>query len=64
MNDDFVTKELFDRVEKEGVSCTSVSDGYVFAFSADFLSRLLADAELSEKKQVILFVRKQPKEIA
>ena len=50
-------RELIDRIESEGVSVASVSDGHVFGFSVGVLKRMLADAEAAEGKKVIVFVK-------
>ena len=50
---------IFDRVEKDGVAVSSVSDGWVFGFTDVVLEKLLQDARESEKRAVMLFVRKQ-----
>lgn len=53
-----VISELFSRVEENGVATMQVSDGTVFVFSEDVLSRLLEDSRNDPKKRVVVYVRK------
>jgi hypothetical protein len=57
-----VVQQLFDRVEKEGVACATVADGHVLVFKESALERLLQDAKKNLKGQVVVFVRRPPKE--
>lgn len=58
-----VVKDLFDRLERDGVAVTSVSDGHVFAFTLESLERLVEDAKAGDGR-CIVFVRSAPKEVA
>jgi hypothetical protein len=57
-------QKLFDRLEEDGVAITSVSDGFIFAFTTGTLERLLSDAEASPHKKAIVFVRSPAKGVS
>lgn len=56
-NDDSDLKEVFDRVDSEGVASVKVADGHIFVITLDKLKELIIIGETANKDKVILFVR-------
>jgi hypothetical protein len=52
-----VVETLAERMDNDGMTFSSVNDGYVITFSADILRALLERAESSNSGKAIVFVQ-------
>jgi hypothetical protein len=56
-NDDSDLKEIFQRVDSEGVASVKVNDGHVFIITLDKLRELLAIGEQAGRDKIVIFVQ-------